>query len=306
MNGDGGKLLRNSLERWRLGFFLLSAVILVAMGCGVFDSGASPFARIATYGGYFFVGILGATIANSTGAVGGIVFLPFFTSMGFSLNQSLGTSFTIQCFGMTAGAMAWLIYQKREAPKDAVSSDFRRAFLVSAAGSVVGLRAAQEWLPSPQIDIKVLFSVFSIAVGLLILQRTLSSCPKMEKRSWALNGVELWGLGLVGLVGGGRGWTGGGVFDWAAIPGELCGGSGGVCVFGDGAHGSAALLWDGIDYDGGGGFCGTGGLDRGNVGETARGVSGDEAVEGWDGFVDHCEFGDLFAGLIAGTVFEVD
>lgn len=202
MNGDGGKLLRNSLERWRLGFFLLSAVILVAMGCGVFDSGASPFARIATYGGYFFVGILGATIANSTGAGGGIVFLPFFTSMGFSLNQSLGTSFTIQCFGMTAGAMAWLLYKKKEAPQDAVTADFRRAFLVSAAGSVVGLRAAQEWLPSPQIDIKVFFSVFSIAVGLLILQRTLSSCPKMEKRSWAMNGVELWGLGVVGLIGG--------------------------------------------------------------------------------------------------------
>lgn len=190
------------LERARYVFFLLGAVILVAMGCGVFDSGVSPYARVASHGVYFFVGILGATIANSTGAGGGIVFLPFFTSLGFSLTQSLGTSFAIQCFGMTAGAMAWLIYQKREAPKDAVNSDFRRAFLVSAAGSVVGLRAAQEWLPSPQVDIKVFFSVFSIAVGLLILQRTLSSCPKMEKRSWALNGWELGGLGVVGVIGG--------------------------------------------------------------------------------------------------------
>jgi len=202
MNADGLKGSPGRLERCRAGFFVLSAVILVAMGCGVFDSGVSPFARIATHGVYFFVGIFGATIANSTGAGGGIVFLPFFTSLGFSLNQSLGTSFAIQCFGMTAGALAWLLYQKKEAPKDAVSSDFRRAFLVSAAGSVVGLRAAQEWLPSPQVDIKVFFSVFSIAVGLLILQRTLSSCPKMEKRSWVLNGVEFWGLGLVGLVGG--------------------------------------------------------------------------------------------------------
>ena len=190
------------LERARFVFFLLAAAVLVAMGCGVFDSGVSPYERVASHGVYFFVGILGATIANSTGAGGGIVFLPFFTSLGFSLTQSLGTSFAIQCFGMTAGAMAWLIYQKREAPKDAVSSDFRRALLVSAVGSVVGLRVAQEWLPNPQIDIKVFFSVFSIAVGLLILQRTLSSCPKMEKRSWALNGWELWGLGIVGGIGG--------------------------------------------------------------------------------------------------------
>lgn len=188
------------------------------MGCGFFDSGISPYEQIATHGLHFFLGILGATIANSTGAGGGIVFLPFFTSLGFSLEQSLGTSFAIQCFGMTAGALTWLIYKKKEALQDAVTLDFKRIFWVSAASSIVGLRVAQEWMPSPQIDIKLFFSVFSIAVGLLILQRTLSSCPKMEKRSWAMNGIELWGLGVVSLLGGAiTAWLSDGVGELVAV-----------------------------------------------------------------------------------------
>lgn len=193
---------RTAEERCRVWFYLLSAMILVAMGLGFFNEGPSPYSRVETHGVYFFLGILGATIANSTGAGGGIVFLPFFTSLGFSLNQSLGTSFAIQCFGMTAGALTWLIFQRKDAPQDAVTGDFRRAFLVSAAGSVVGLRVAQEWFPEPGIDVKVLFSVFSIMVGLLILQRTLSACPKRETRTGPLNRIELLGLGIVGLAGG--------------------------------------------------------------------------------------------------------
>lgn len=186
----------------RMIFYVVAALILGAMGSGFFDDKGAPYSQIETYGVYFFLGILGAVIANSTGAGGGIVFLPFFTSLGFSLNQSLATSFGIQCFGMTAGALTWLIYKKEDAPQDAVTGDFRRAFLVAATGSLLGLRGAQEWMPVPAVDVKVLFSVFSIAVGLLILQRTLSSCPRMEKRTEPLGGTELLGLGVVGLIGG--------------------------------------------------------------------------------------------------------
>lgn len=79
---------------------------------------------------WFFtpIGIFGAIIANATGAGGGVVFVPAFNAVaenslgldpslveaiGFAGDsddaiKTVGTSFLIQCFGMSVGALVWL------------------------------------------------------------------------------------------------------------------------------------------------------------------------------------------------------
>ena len=59
------------------------------------------------------LGMLGAIFANGTGAGGGAVFVPVFHIFGFSNAQIIATSFTIQCFGMVAGSVAWLKHYRQ-------------------------------------------------------------------------------------------------------------------------------------------------------------------------------------------------
>ena len=64
---------------------------------------------------YFFIGLFAATIANSTGAGGGVVFIPFFSFLSIDPQVALSTSITIQCFGMTSGSISWLSSMNRKA-----------------------------------------------------------------------------------------------------------------------------------------------------------------------------------------------
>lgn len=63
-----------------------------------------------SYWPFFFLAILGAIVANATGAGGGVVFVPAFTVLEVSGASIIATSFAIQCFGMTAGTLAWRKY----------------------------------------------------------------------------------------------------------------------------------------------------------------------------------------------------
>ena len=67
-----------------------------------------PQLVLKNYYHFLILGLIGAIVANSTGAGGGIVFIPAFTALGVSGLSALGTSLAIQCFGMTAGALSWL------------------------------------------------------------------------------------------------------------------------------------------------------------------------------------------------------
>jgi len=64
--------------------------------------------QVNTYSTYTFLGILGALFANATGAGGGVIFIPAFQQLGITAEQSVATSFAIQCFGMTTGSIMWL------------------------------------------------------------------------------------------------------------------------------------------------------------------------------------------------------
>mgnify|MGYP001800979368 CR=1 FL=1 len=73
---------------------------------------------------FFPVGIMGAIIANATGTGGGVVFVPIFTALQdgtipipdavlqiatLKPEESVAVSFTIQCFGMSVGALTWAL-----------------------------------------------------------------------------------------------------------------------------------------------------------------------------------------------------
>ncbi len=180
----------------------MAVVILVTIGTGSFGEGEAPFASVGSHGHFFLIGILAATVANSTGAGGGIVFLPVFTVLGLSVGESLATSFAIQCFGMTAGALTWLLYLKHEPEGDVEVGSFLKIFLVGASGSLLGLRLAQNYLPDPGLNIKWFFSIFSLVVGLVIMIRTLRGSDAKGGREEEISSVELWGIAASTLVGG--------------------------------------------------------------------------------------------------------
>lgn len=122
---------------------------------------------------FFLIGICAAIVANSTGAGGGIIFLPAFTVLGLSVDEALATSFAIQCFGMTSGALTWLALARREFDTIESWKPLPYIILLSAIPSVLGILLTQWLLPHPPFNTHVFFSLFSVLVGASILYRSL-------------------------------------------------------------------------------------------------------------------------------------
>ena len=175
MSGSSLNCPSDRLWWTRLGFYLAAAVMLVTLGFSGSGEKGPPFADAADHWYFFLIGVLAATVANSTGAGGGIVFLPVFTLLGLSVTESLATSFAIQCFGMTAGGLSWLQHLRQGAKADEQSGSFRLILLVGAMSALVGLRMAQELVPEPGWDIEWFFSLFSLLVGVIIFVKTLKN-----------------------------------------------------------------------------------------------------------------------------------
>lgn len=154
--------------------YLLATIIIVyeiAIGWGN-DHPSFAFSNLLSdYGHFFLIGLIAAIIANSTGAGGGIVFFPAFVSLGLSTQEALATSIAIQCFGMTAGTLGWLRVQRRELNGYAPQwKSFSQIIILSLPASLLGLLCAQWLFPYPQFSVHILFSVFSLIVGVAILK----------------------------------------------------------------------------------------------------------------------------------------
>ncbi|MBX2849776.1 MAG: TSUP family transporter, partial [Acidiferrobacterales bacterium] len=67
-----------------------------------------------SYWYFFILALFGAIVANATGAGGGVVFVPAFSILGIADQSIIATSFAIQCFGMTAGMIAWRGFAKQQ------------------------------------------------------------------------------------------------------------------------------------------------------------------------------------------------
>jgi len=129
---------------------------------------------------FFFLGLGGAIVANSTGAGGGIVFIPAFATLGLSPSEALSTSILIQCFGMTAGAISWFVsFKNREAVFQRYRKFMLSAVLTAGCSAVAGAVMSQLWFRSGiTISMITVFSVLSILFGLILLFSNLFSGPK--------------------------------------------------------------------------------------------------------------------------------
>ncbi len=159
---------------WLLSILVIYFLLASILYC-YFNNMQMLLETAASYGNFFFLGLGGAIVANATGAGGGIVFIPAFSSLGLSQSEMLSTSILIQCFGMTAGSISWLFSLKQR------TAIFRRyrLFLVKAIGSaglasIAGALASQLWLRSEVLDMLQIFSVLTIFFGLILLYSNLN------------------------------------------------------------------------------------------------------------------------------------
>ena len=193
----------------RLTFYVLSTVILCSLATGLSQEGPAPITQFNQFAHYTLIGVLAALVANSTGAGGGIIFLPIFINLGLSPIESLATSLAIQCFGMNSGALAWLYHRHSILNKQAntqIKLDWQQFYPIVRAATIsswFGLLAAQYWLPSPDLNIELAFSVFSLCIGSIILYRTLRTPQEHTERSKTLLQNERLGLIISCFIGGG-------------------------------------------------------------------------------------------------------
>lgn len=138
----------------------------------------------------YLVGLGAATIANSTGVGGGVVFLPAFEFLSagghfaIAAAQIVGMSFVIQSFGMTVGSLRWFnhIFRQKDAQAGVSQSDFIRMLMLILACSLPALLITQSLHASPPGAVLYAFKTVSIGLGLLVLVTTWMAHGKVRDR----------------------------------------------------------------------------------------------------------------------------
>lgn len=172
---------------------------------------------------FFPVGIMGAIIANATGTGGGVVFVPVFTALQdgtipippellqiatLKPEESVAVSFTIQCFGMSIGALTWAhgIFVKDSLAWDEKVSSQTLAALTFAplATGIPTLLLTQAFIEVEGDQLIFYFKIFSLALGIILLFFTWLQRRQAAKdrKIWVSPG-EIWVLLGLGIIGGG-------------------------------------------------------------------------------------------------------
>lgn len=156
------------------------------------------------------IGVFGALVANATGAGGGVVFVPVFNVLreGGALDIApggvVGTSFLIQCFGMSMGALTWFnrLYSQASGHElDLPRGEKLRLMGVVLAGGLPSLFVAQRVLDVSPDAVLLWFKGFSIVLGsALLISAVFFHTAKSPKGRVLL--VDLAVLGALGVVGG--------------------------------------------------------------------------------------------------------
>ena len=161
--------------------------------------------KTSEFAPFSLLGLLGAIFANATGAGGGVVFIPAFQQLGISAEQSVATSFAIQCFGMTAGSIAWYKHSRRcEFP------DWRllpKLVGICLPFSIVGIWLVYGVNSATPGGLSSLFAYFSIVIGFGLLLTTLFTKPVSEDVCHSLvkshiSKVDIIALVMISLFGG--------------------------------------------------------------------------------------------------------
>ena len=169
----------------------------------------STLALIKNYGLFSGLGVVGAIFANATGAGGGVVFVPFFNYLMFSPQSVVATSFAIQCCGMTAGALTWATYFRRQHRHDDYWKALPSALMLSVPASICGIGFAQYSSQSTRLleqfwgganNLHIAFGSFSILLAIAIF----ASIPLMKRTHFEkdLSTKDLVLLPFIGFVGG--------------------------------------------------------------------------------------------------------
>lgn len=160
-------------SRLMLGTFAVLWLLLLMLS-------PQPLSSLFDYAVFSLLGVLGAIFANSTGAGGGVVFIPMFNQLAFSEAQAIATSFAIQCFGMTAGAITWWCHYRKEKTELRLWQGFKRIISVATLSSIVGIWLVYgNSLASPS-SLHESFSWFSFALGLAIFATVFLIKPRRE------------------------------------------------------------------------------------------------------------------------------
>lgn len=161
----------------------------------------SDLSSLSDYFPFSLLGVTGAIFANSTGAGGGVVFIPMFNQLGFSDVQAVATSFGIQCFGMTAGAFTWIHHYRHDKIELHLWHSFLPIVAVTSLFAIAGLWFVYALdLPSPAA-LHETFSLFSITLGLMILGAVFFLKPGREHSALAwFDWLALIAIGFFGGV----------------------------------------------------------------------------------------------------------
>jgi uncharacterized membrane protein YfcA len=149
---------------------------------------------------FSFLGVLGAIFANSTGAGGGVVFIPMFEKLAFSPVQSVGTSFAIQCFGMTAGAVTWFLHYRHTKQELKLWHGFKPIIAVASLASIIGLWLIYFFNQHSPHSLHQNFSWFSLVLGLFMIITLFWVKPHRERST--VSYIDWWVIIMVSLFGG--------------------------------------------------------------------------------------------------------
>jgi len=158
------------------------------------------FEDVNEFGLFSFIGVLGAIFANSTGAGGGVVFIPLFNELNFTEQQSVATSFAIQCFGMTAGAFTWWFHYKKEKTQLRLWQGFKRIISITSVCSIIGIWLVYGIQLTSPTSLHQSFSWFSLVLGLFIIVTVYFIKPHRERSQLYL--FDWLALIFIGLFGG--------------------------------------------------------------------------------------------------------
>jgi uncharacterized membrane protein YfcA len=177
-----------------------------------------------TYAPFFLLALLGAIVANATGAGGGIVFVPAFNLLGIDHSSIIATSFAIQCFGMTAGSVAWYRYFRRQNIElEPAWHEYGNLVKMFAIPTVLGVLFGQTvFQPSNDQQTIFVFKIFSAIFGVAILFTTYQLRKTLQAGLSVEELLSIKSSGLMRTLFYLTGFVGGAITAWLSIGvGEL-------------------------------------------------------------------------------------
>ena len=156
--------------------------------------------QMLDYAIFSLLGMAGAIFANSTGAGGGVIFIPFFNQLSFSEKQAIATSIAIQCFGMTSGAITWWFHYRQQKTDLILWHGFKRIIAVTSVCSVIGLWLVYGLNLKAGATLSYSFSWFSLILGAAIVAMVLWLKPQRERSKIML--FDWFAIIFIGFFGG--------------------------------------------------------------------------------------------------------